>query len=134
MKRVLVAVIVIFVVWSVMDFVIHGVILRASYAATPSLWRPMSEMKTSVLYLSVFIAALTFAVIYSRLVSRKGILSGLQYGFLFGLGTGVSMGYGSYSVMPIPYHMALIWFLGTLVEATIGGVILGAVIRERRAG
>jgi len=27
--------------------------------------------------------------------------------------------------------MALTWFLGTLVEAAIGGVILGAVIRER---
>ena len=134
MKRMLIAVIAIFVAWSAVDFVIHGVILRPSYAATAPLWRPMSEMKTSLLYLSVFIAALTFTVIYSRFVSRKGILAGLQYGFLFGLGTGVSMGYGSYSVMPIPYHMALTWFLGTLVEATIGGVILGAVIRERRAG
>lgn len=134
MKRVLIAVIAIFVAWSVMDFVIHGVILRPSYAATASLWRPMSEMKTSVLYLSVFTAALTFGVIYSRFVSRKGISTGLQYGLLFGLGTGVSMGYGSYSVMPIPYHMALTWFLGTLVEAAIGGVILGAIIQERRAG
>lgn len=132
-KRVLVAVIVVFVAWSAMDFVIHGVILRASYAATASLWRPTSEMKTSVLYLSVFIAALAFVLIYSQFFSRKGIATGLQYGLLFGLGTGVSMGYGSYSVMPIPYHMALTWFLGTLVEAAIGGVILGAVIRERRA-
>ncbi len=134
MKRVLVAVIAIFFAWSAMDFVIHGLILRSSYAATASLWRPMSEMKTSVLYLSVFIAALTFAVIYFRFVSRKGVSTGLQYGLLFGLGTGVSMGYGSYSVMPIPYLMALTWFLGTLVEAVIGGVILGAITRERRAG
>jgi len=58
MRRVLVAVIATFVVWSVIDFVIHGVILRSSYAATASLWRPMSEMKTSVLYLSVFISLL----------------------------------------------------------------------------
>jgi hypothetical protein len=25
-------------------------------------------------------------------------------------------GYGTYSVMPIPYHMALVWFLGSLIE------------------
>lgn len=49
---------------------------------------------------------------------------------LFGLGAGVSMGYGSYSVMPIPYHMAFTWFLGSVVEATVGGLILGAIVRD----
>jgi hypothetical protein len=56
--------------------------------------------------------------------------TGLKYGLLFGLGAGVSMGYGSYSVMPIPYHMAFTWFLGSVVEATVGGLILGAIVRD----
>jgi hypothetical protein len=43
------------------------------------------------------------------------------------------MGYGSYSVMPIPYHMALTWFMGTVIEAAVGGVILGAIVCEERA-
>jgi hypothetical protein len=43
------------------------------------------------------------------------------------------MGYGSYSVMPIPYHMALTWFLGAVSEAMVGGVILGAIVREESA-
>jgi hypothetical protein len=132
-KRVILAVVAVFLAWSVMDFVIHGVILASSYAATPSLWRPMNEMKTSVLYISVLIAALSFVLVYSLFFARRGISTGLQYGLLFGLGVGVSMGYGSYSVMPIPYHMALTWFLGSLVEAAVGGVILGAIIREKTA-
>ena len=134
MKRVILAVIAVFVAWSVMDFVIHGVILSSSYAATASLWRPMPEMKTSVMYISVFIAALSFVFIYSLFFSRKGIRTGLQYGLLFGLGAGVSMGYGSYSVMPIPYHMAFTWFIGSVIEAAVGGVILGSIIREEKAG
>src|SRR3972149_8272884 len=115
MKKVILSVLAVFVAWSALDFVIHGVILLSAYQATASLWRPMSEMKMSVLYLSVLIAALAFVCIYWRFFSQKGIATGLEYGFWFWVGVGVPMGYGSYSVMPIPYHMALIWFLGSLV-------------------
>ncbi len=130
MKKVILSVLAVFVTWSALDFVIHRMILRASYEATASLWRPMGEMKMSVLHLSVLIAALAFVVIYSQHVAHKGVATGLRYGFWFGLGTGVSMGYGSYSVMPIPYHMALVWFLGSLGEAILGGLLVGSIIRE----
>jgi len=124
----------VFVAWAAMDFVIHGVILRSSYAATASLWRPMGEMKTSLMYLSVFVAALTFVLIYSLFFSGKGISTGLKYGLLFGLGAGVPMGYGSYSVMPIPYHMAFTWCFGSVIEAMVGGLIIGSILQEQKAG
>jgi hypothetical protein len=130
MKRMALAVLAVFVAWSVMDFIIHGVILTSSYAATASLWRPMGEMNMSVTYLSVLISAGTFTLIYSLLVAKKGLATGLTYGLLFGVATGVSMGFGSYAVMPIPLHMALTWFLGSVIEAGVGGVIVGWIIRE----
>ena len=71
MKKVILAVIAVFVVWSVLDFVIHGLILRSAYASTASLWRPMNEMKTSVLYIAVLIAAITFVLIYSSFSQAK---------------------------------------------------------------
>lgn len=130
MKKVILAILAVFVAWSVMDFVIHGLILRSSYAATASLWRPMNEMKTSLLYLSVFIASLTFVLIYSLFFARKGIPTGLVYGLLFGLSAGVPMGYGSYSVMPIPYLMAFTWCFGSVAEAMVGGLIIGSILRD----
>jgi hypothetical protein len=130
MKKVILSVLAVFIAWSMLDFVIHGVILRSSYAATASLWRPMGEMKMSVMYVSVFIASIMFVLIYSQLISKKGISTGLIYGLLFGLSTGVPMGYGSYSVMPIPYLMAFIWCFGSVVEAIVGGLIVGSIIRE----
>jgi hypothetical protein len=133
MRRVVLAVIAVFLAWSVLDFVIHGMILASSYAATPSLWRPMNEMKMTVMYLSVLIATLCFVLVYVLFFARRGVSIGLRYGVLFGVGAGVSMGYGSYSVMPIPYHMAFTWFLGTVIEAAVGGAILGAIVREERA-
>ena len=129
-KRILAGAVAVFVLWSILDFIIHGMFLKSAYESTPSLWRPMGEMKIGVLYLSVFIAALAFSSIYAWLVGRKTLGSGLKYGFLYGIAVGVGMGYGSYSVMPIPYFMALTWFLGSILEATLGGLLLGILIRK----
>jgi len=130
MKKSALAILGVFVAWSVMDFVIHGVILKSSYAATVSLWRPMGEMKMSLMYFTVFISTLGFVLIYSLFFSRKGISTGLIYGLLFGLSVGLPMGYGSYSVMPIPYFMAFTWCFGSIIEFMVAGLIVGSIIRE----
>jgi hypothetical protein len=130
MKRIVLAVLAVFVAWSAMDFVIHGLILASSYEATAQLWRPMNEMKLGVLYLAVLINALAFVCIYALLVAEKGIGSGVKYGLLFGLGTGFSMGFGTYSFMPIPLYMAVEWFVGTLVETLVGGLLVGSIVRK----
>jgi hypothetical protein len=129
-KRILLGGIAVFVLWSVLDFIIHGVILRGTYEATASLWRPMAEMKMGLMYATTFIAALAFASIYGWLVDSKGLQTGFRYGLLYGIGVGVGMGYGTYSVMPIPYSMALTWFLGTVASATLCGLLLGILIRK----
>lgn len=129
-KRTALAVIAVFFTWSVLDYVIHGVVLASAYASTPQLWRPMSEMKTGVLYFSVLIAAAAFVYIYARFVSDKSVQNALLYGLVFGIGTGVPMGYGSYAVMPLPYTVAFGWFLGSLVEAAAAGLVTGLIVRK----
>ena len=121
MKRIVLAILAVYVAWSVLDFVIHGLILASSYEATAQLWRPMNEMKTGIMYLVVLINALAFVCIYALLVADKRIGTGVKYGLLFGLGTGVSMGFATYSFMPIPFYMAVAWFVGTLIETLVGG-------------
>ncbi len=130
MKRIALAVLAVFVTWSVLDFVIHGLILGSAYAATPALWRPMDEMKTGLMYFTVLVAAASLVVIYARFIADKGIKTAVLYGLVLGIGYGISMGYGSYSVMPIPYTMAFVWFLGTVVEMTAGGLVAGLIVKK----
>ena len=130
MKKALVATVVVFIVWGVMDFIIHGMILQSAYASTPTLWRPQAEIRMPTLYLSVLIGALAFCVIYSTLIKPKSALNALQFGLWYGIASGIGMGYGTYAVQPIPYMMALTWFLGTTAEAVVGGLIVGAMIKE----
>jgi hypothetical protein len=132
MKRIALAVLAIFVAWSVLDFVIHGLILKSTYEATAQLWRPMEEMKMGILYLAVLVNALAFVWIYAGFFADRGIASGLKYGLVYGLGTGFSMGFGTYSFMPIPVYLAAVWFFGTLVETLVGGVIVGSIIRKSK--
>lgn len=128
MKRGILAVIAIFVVWAVLDFVIHGVLLRPLYETTADLWRPMEQMNAGLIYLVTLVSAACFVAIYSILIAEKCGRKGLIFGLLFGLATGVSMGFGTYAVMPIPFVMALTWFFGTVVEAVAAGLIVGAIM------
>jgi hypothetical protein len=90
----------------------------------------MAQMKMGLMYVVVLIAASMFVLIYAWLLTPKSLGKGFIFGLLYGIGVGVGMGYGTYSVMPIPYSMALTWFLGSLVEASLGGLLLGMILRK----
>jgi len=128
-KKFVLAVIAIFIAWSVMDFVIHGLILRSTYEATAHLWRPMHQMKVGLMYMVTMVAVVAFAGLYAAVVTKKSLGTGITYGLLYGVATGFPMGFGSYCVMPIPIYLAVVWFVGTLAEAMVGGAIVGAIIR-----
>jgi hypothetical protein len=128
-RRFILAVVVVFVTWSALDFIIHAVILKSTYQATAQLWRPMEQMKMGLMSWVTFVGAASFVGLYAVLVSPKSVVSGLKYGLLFGIATGFPMGFGTYSFMPVPLTLAFTWFIGSLVEMMVGGVIIGAIIK-----
>jgi len=129
-KKVLIAGLAVFVAWVILDLVIHSAILSSAYEKTADMWRPTEEIMTWLNWLVVLIAAFCFVAIYTYLISPKSMNVGLLYGLISGIATGVSMGYGTYSVMPIPQCMALTWLLGVLVEAVVGGAIVALIVKE----
>jgi hypothetical protein len=129
-KKILLAAVAVFVAWEALDFVIHGMILAPTYASQPQLWRPQAEMKMGVMFTAVFIAALAFTALYAHFVRPKALGTAVRFGLVWGIGVGVSMGYGTYAAMPIPYTMALTWFLGTVVQACVAGALVGLIVKE----
>ena len=133
-KKVVIGILAVFVAWSALDYVIHGVMLQATYEATAQLWRPMAEIKTGLMYVVGILVATFFVLISALLIQPKSLLTGMKYGLLFGLAMGISMGHGSYCYMPIPYNLACTWFAGTVVEMAVGGVLVGLIVTEGKAG
>lgn len=130
MKRIVLAVIAVFVLWQVLDFVIHGLILMKTYQETASLWRPMAEMKMGLMRLVGLLTATAFVCLYAWLIRAKSVATGLSYGLVFGVASGVSMGFGTYCVMPIPLFLAVVWCAGTLIEMALGGALVGWIVKE----
>jgi hypothetical protein len=123
------SVIAVFILWSVLDFFIHSVLLQSTYQETAHLWRPMDEMKMPLMSFVTLIFSICFVSIYSYLIDSKSLQSGIKYGVIFGVATGTSMGFGSYCYMPIPLSLAFSWFAASLVELSLAGLVVGLVIK-----
>ena len=130
MKRLIGAVVAVFVALQVLDFLIHVVLLKNQYAASARLWRPEAEMKMVLMTLVSLLFVVCFVLIYDMYFKYKCVRSGVIYGLILGIGIGANMGYGTYAVMPIPYKVALGWFLGVVVELMVAGLITGLIMRE----
>ncbi|MDZ7764726.1 MAG: hypothetical protein U5K00_09900 [Melioribacteraceae bacterium] len=132
MKKLLLSILAVFVAWQILDYLIHGVILMDAYESTKEMWRPMEEMSMPLMMLVSLLVAATFCYIYYAYISNKNLNTALKYSLVYGLGFGISFGYGSYAAMPIPYYMAFVWFLGTVVEVVIAGLIIGLIITPQK--
>lgn len=129
-KKCMLAVVVVFIAWQIIDFIVHALILAPQYAATASFWRPEGEIKMRLMAVVTLISSICFCLVYDRFFRNKNVTTGMLYGLIWGIGVGVSMGHGTYSVMPIPYALALGWFLGTVAAAVVAGAIVGVIVKE----
>jgi hypothetical protein len=114
--------VVVFVVIAIWEAIVNLVLLSSAYQETASLWRPMAEMKIWLFYVVYVFVAFFFTLIFSKGYEGKGIIEGVRYGFYVGMLMAVPMAYGTYGSMPIPYSLALKWFIYGLIEYILAGI------------
>ena len=124
------AALLIFILWTILDFVIHGLILGNTYEDLIPLIRPTFEMKMGLINLVLIINVGCFVSIYALFVKPKTPKRALGYGALYGLALGFGMGFGTYASMPIPFMLAWVWCGGFWVEGLLAGGILGWLVKE----
>ena len=129
MKNIIISTLAIFVAWSVIDYLIHGMYLHESYLQTADLWRSVEDAKMLLNSCVVLIAALVFSLIYIVLIDRKTLANAVLYGCLMGVIAGIGS-YGFYAFSPIPYHMAMTWFLVSVGEGLVAGGLLGVLAKN----
>ena len=126
-KRFVWAAIVVFVASQILEFLIHGVILASTYESLKDLWRPDMESKMWIYPVIGAIWSLLFVYIFVKGREGKGVMEGVRFGVVIGLFVGIPMAYGAYAMIDIPYSLALQWWIYTLIECVILGVIAAAV-------
>jgi hypothetical protein len=134
-KRLLIAIVVVFVGIFITDFLIHGVWLQSTYKATMSLWRPEAEMQKHMgwLMLGQFIAAATFVVLWAKgFAVGACIRCAIIYGLFMGLFSQAAT-FVSYAVQPLPADLAIKWFVSGVVQAVLMGVLVFFVYKPKPA-
>ena len=129
-KNLAIGSIVVFILWAGLEWVIHGILLKPLYMETKSLWRPDADVNMGLYFTIIFLVAVSFTAVYVKLISDKSVRTGLMYGLILGFGMAISDAYIDFVFMPIPYELALYWFLAIWFEITVAGAALGLVIRE----
>ena len=129
LKGIILAIVAIFIAWSALDFVIHGLLLKEAYEATAHLWRAMQDTNMMLMHAVTLAIAICFVLLYERCVSEKSVSMGLKVGVLFGLAAGI-MSASAYVYMPIPLTLAIDWFVGTLVKFVVAGWLVGLFVKS----
>lgn len=126
-KRVLLGCAAVFITLQILDVLIHRVLLASTYASLASLWRPDMESKMWIMYLVSLVGSFFFSFVFSKGYENKGIGEGLRYGFYIGIWMSMGSAYGTYSMIAIPYSLALQWFMYGVIEWLIAGVVIALV-------
>jgi hypothetical protein len=132
-KRFVYASVLVFLLGQVLGYLIHGVILAPAYLATEKLWRPQAEVASNmwIMWVTGLITAVLFVFIFVKGYEGKGVQEGLRYGFLIGVLMSLPAAYDTYAMLPIPYSMALGWFLYGTIAWMFMGALAAIVYRPK---
>lgn len=124
-----------YVVYEILEFLIHGVLLKSTYAseAMMKLMRPEADMKMWVLYVVGLFFVFFFCLIFAKGMEGKGLMEGVRFGFYVGMMVSVPMAYATYATQPIPYSLALQWFIYGVIECVVIGAVMAQLYQNKAA-
>jgi hypothetical protein len=133
-KQWAVAAVVVFVVMSALEYILHGIILAPIYAfpVKAGLMRPPEEMSGYFkwVYLGYAFFAILFSYVYTRGHEGKpGIGEGIRYGFSLGLLLNLPAVCLMHAVSAWPRQVLIGWFFGGIIECLILGVIVSLIYK-----
>ncbi len=129
--RLIISALVVFIVFQIMEYLVNEVILKSTYMALASVWRPEAEFQSKmwIMMLTGLVWSFLFAYFYAKACKGGGLMAGVRYGFLMGLFFVFPMSFNWYVILPIPYSLALKWFLFGMGEIIVAGIIVALLYK-----
>jgi hypothetical protein len=134
-KRFALGCVAVYVVYQVLGFLIHQVLLGDIYKVMEIVWRPEAQMM-SMMWIQFFTSAVwvvLFCYIFTRGYQNRGVMEGVRYGLLIGLFFGIPYSYESYMIYPITLALAHAWFVSTVIVSVICGAVFAAIYKSAEA-
>jgi hypothetical protein len=128
-KRFVAASLAVFVVAMAVEFLVHGVILMATYESLSHLWRPGAKSMWWMIVPVLLVVSPLFTYIFVKGYENKGILEGVRFGVIIGLFTCFPTACGMYMAIAIPYSLALQWFVYGMIQVIVLGIVAALIYR-----
>ena len=131
-KRFILTSIIVFVVYQALNQIIHMFILSGAYEATMDVWRADMMQKMWIIFVTTFIFSFLFVYIFTKGYEGRGIAEGIRYGLLIGLLMNVVGMFNQYAVYPIPFSLAIQWFIYGMIQFVICGIVTAAIYKPEK--
>ena len=128
-KNFFITFIVLYILGFALNFVIHGVILAATYNSLNDVWRPDMDRLMWVQAVTALFLTFFFIYIFARGREGKGIMEGLRYGLIIWGFMSIPSIYGQYMAYPLPYSLVLKWLVADLVVMVILGITVSLLYK-----
>lgn len=129
-RRFLLTCVVLFLVALLWNSFLHLVVLAKANASVRHLYRADLSDK---MWLSLILTAgivVVFVLGHQRFVRATSAREGALYGLFFALVAGLLVDLNQYVLYPIPAGVAVLWFVGGLVEFILYGVIASKLLPQ----
>lgn len=130
-KRYVIAGIAVFATFQVCDMIIHGRILMKDYEALASMWRPDMMSLMWIMWITGLILSFLFAFVFVKGYEARGMLEGVRYGLVIGLMMNGVGAFNQYVLFPIPFVLAVKWFVFGMIEFILAGLVVAAIYRPK---
>ena len=132
-KKYLFAVIAVFIVYQLLDFLIHSILLNSVYESITGVWREDMDPYMWITIVTGLVFSIFFVYLYHYFTSaygKGGWKAGLYYGLVVGFLMLVTGMFNQYAVYDgLTATLAWQWFLYGLIELAIVGIIAGLVYK-----
>jgi len=129
-KKWIVASVIVFVVYEILNFVIHSLVLMGTYEKMASVWRADMSSKMWIMYVVALLWSFLFVYIFTKGYEAKGWLEGLRYGFWIGLFLNIPMAFNQFAVYPITFNLAIWWFVLGMIQIMVCGIVAAALYSQ----
>jgi len=126
-KKLVFAVIAVFILLEATNYLINMVILSSTYAQPEisKVFRPMVEMNAKMwrMWVADIVWSFFFVFIFTKGYQNKGLMEGARYGVYIALFMNFMAAVAQNVVYPIPFSLALQWFIYGSIQCIILGVV-----------
>jgi hypothetical protein len=130
-KRYLLSVLAVFIVYEVLSYVINSLLLSDCYKELAPVWRKNMMHFMWLMYLVDLLFSLFFVLIYTRWSKSFTIGSGILFGLLVGLMMNTTNMINQWIVYPITNHLMVLWVFFGLIQFLICGMVMGKIYQPR---